>query len=262
MRSDWGDHPLLLPDLYKVVERRMRRHLRAGNTAKAVTACRRYTRVRPRDSDGWMLLSIALDAAKEPDEEERILREGLEKNPHAKELKVTLAWILAARQKHVEAPSYEEATALLQSAIQDDPSYPGPYLGLMRMAARESRWADVEMHGEAARRRISRTEDPESFWSLIDGLLYVPGQVRCRLLLEEVTESAPEWPYPLLYLAALSTNDDAATALAGHARRLWPNGHAETFEAALEEVRGKVAGAREWLEEEHPGTTPLDDSGS
>lgn len=251
---------MLLPDLYRLVAWRARHHLDAGNVEAVIAIARRYTRLRPRDPKAWILCSQALSEQDEidDDEKERVLREGLKRNPRSIELLVAVAWVVGWNNQKALTPAREaEADQLLRTAISLDPSDPWAYLGRMRLAASQDRWKDVEKHGEEARRRISITEHMAAFWSLINGLLHVPGQARCLEILRETVADDVEWAYPHLYIAALTDGDEAAAELAT-AKEQWKPEPKQTFEEAIDDVKGKVAEAKEWINDE-AAVRPRDD---
>lgn len=241
---------VLFPDLFKLVVRRARRHLEVGDVDAAIAAARRYARLRPKDPKGWSLWSEMLGKKDEVDDDlrERVLREGLRRNPKSRELMVAVGWIVGWTNQKALTPAREaEANRLFLSAMRRDASNPWTYLGLMRLAATQGRWQDVEKHGEEARKRIAVTEDITEFWSLVEGLLYVPGQARSLELVREAVAKEPAWAYPYLYIAALKNDDEAA--LLATAKKYWQPDRLQTFEEAIEFVKAKVAEAREWISE-------------
>jgi tetratricopeptide (TPR) repeat protein len=193
----------------------------------------RYTRLRPRDPNGWLLWDqVALSLGRES---EAILRQGLDSNPNSIEIAARLTRVLLANHKN------QEARELIEIMARLDPQSPYLFVCSAMLARRQG---DLQ----AMRRFATKVEelvnerDCDQVADCLVGLaatLELGGEIEwAKSLFLRAAKGPCEYASPHLQLAVLLEAEDP-TAAAFHlerARALWIDNE-ELLEEDLRRLR-------------------------
>lgn len=238
---------MFLPELWRLVLKRLNQHLKRNDVEGAIGLAKRYIRMRPRDPNAYLMLQwLLVDYTEVPLQEiELVLREGMKRCRGHAGLAYSVGQMLVWRYQ--EAPDEAlllEARQLFDYARDQDPSSPRPYLGHAWASAASG---DLEGARELAgqtRRRIEVTdfETPdgyETFHNLIRLLLRIPGSDETAIdWLEQTAALEASGANPHIYLSFMfeAANEAKSQSHMEQARKRW-RGKSREFDEYVADQR-------------------------
>lgn len=254
---------MFLPQLADAIASRARRHLQAGRRAEAIALASRYTRWRPTDPQGWILLAQLLTRSGHPDihgapfdpggfpEAERVLDEGLRRCPDSVDIHLHLAKeCLMYFDQTGEREKIRKAEKLYRAAMDRWPQAAGPYLGAADVAYRRRSWQEgLELLSRSVA-KVSTTEDVSDAVWLLRSLAFVPdGRVEALQVARRFVKHFPENLYMNVVVARLAEQENPEEAR--DSLRRARESHSE------EEIADTLRSLDEFLGKWHPDF-PLD----
>jgi tetratricopeptide (TPR) repeat protein len=224
-----------LPDLYKLIARRMNHYWRRGESERGERVAARYARWRPGDPHAWALCGNVLLQQRRYEKAERVLRRGLERHPI---VDPDLGWLLS--QALASQKKFTEARELLKRQSEIHPESRPPHLGLLEIAVRQERWDESRNLADEVLAR-TRSYDYGGRYELALRLMPVPGErKRAESLLEDAIVGMPNFSLATATLGVLleGSDDKRAGELIDRARKDWISPNA--FEDFVAHVRRNV----------------------
>ena len=207
--------------MWELLARRFFRLLQSGRPQDALELARLYTKVRPRDSAGWIYVNNAEVALGRREQGLLALAAGIQLNPQATELRWTEAESLMSLGRE------EEAKDTLERLLAADTEDPYAYAGLARLALRRGELDIARSMAEEGARHVRRAGSDEStlLLSVASTLLALPSaSEEAEALFIRAANQTTFNPAPHLVLAAIKKVQRDSRAEASHlsdARACW-----------------------------------------